>query len=761
MRTLTTEMIVLLLATLTLLAGGLLFRGNRPDAAHLVWAVGALPPLALILRDIAKALIRREAGVDVLAALAIAGAILLQEFLSASVIAVMFASGRALESFAQARASQTMTALLSRAPRQAWLMTGQKLSAIDPGHIQTGDRLLVKSGETIPVDGVTHATSITLDESMLTGESSLVERNPGDVLRSGAINAGAPFEMLATTTAANSTFAGIARLVESARESRAPSSRLADRYALWFVPLSLGLAGLAWLVSGDPVRALAVLVVATPCPLILAVPVALVSGVSSCAKHGILVKGSAALEGLATASILFFDKTGTLTTGQARLIHVQTEPDGDANEILRLAASLDQVSAHVTATAIISAARAHGLTLSMPAEVRETPGAGLTGRVDGIPVMVGSPGYVRGTQPAPEWEARFLASVGDEGGSAVYVKRENRIIGALHLADQIRTESPHALRLLRKNGIQRMIMLTGDRRDVAEAIGTAIGLDEIHAQLDPASKLAVLAKQSVGHRSIMVGDGINDAPALAAADIGVAMGARGAAASAEAADVILMVDRLDKLAEAVHMAKSSLRIARQSVVLGMSLSLVAMAMATLGFLAPVYGAALQEVIDVIAIANALRALAIAPLRISRQSLSAEEARHLQDQHVLLTPVLDRLSFLADQMLSMSTEQAKATLDEFSQMLADQLLPHEQDDDQTVYPKVASLLGGNDPLAALSRSHREIFILIRKLQRAIAALSDVAVQATVMRDIQRMLYSLDAILRLHFAQEDELYLTLSG
>ncbi len=760
MRAFPTEMMILALAATTLCAGALLFWNQQPDAAHLVWIIGALPPLAFILRDSINAMLQRRAGVDILAALAIAGAILLQEYLSASVIAVMFASGRALEAFAQNRASHAMTALLTKAPRHAWLVSGQELIQVELDRIRAGDRLLVKSGETIPVDGVTQTTSVTLDESMLSGESSLVDRKNGDLLRSGGINAGAPFEMTATATAGNSTFAGIARLVAAARESRAPASRLADRYAMWFVPLALMLAGIAWVASGDPLRALAVLVVATPCPLILAVPVALVSGVSSCAKRGILVKGSAALEGLATASILFFDKTGTLTTGQARLVHVQTEPGIDANELLRLAASLDQVSAHVTASAILAAARERGLRLSMPEDVHEIAGSGLTGRIDGVEVMVGSPDFIRGNQPAPAWESRFLASVGDEGGSAVYLKRGDRIIGGMHLADQIRTESPHALRLLRKAGIQRMIMLTGDRQDVAEAIGLAIGVDEIHARLDPAGKLAILARLSAGKHAIMVGDGINDAPALAAAGIGVAMGARGAAASAEAADVILMVDRLDRLAEAVHLARTSRRIAGQSVALGMGLSLIAMLVAAIGLLAPVYGAALQEVIDVVAIANALRALRIAPLRISQLRLTPAESAQMKEEHTRLIPVLDRLTFLADQILAMPATEAMAALQDFSALLGGQLLPHEQDDDQILYPKVASLLGGDDPMAALSRSHREIFVLVRKLQRAIAGLPDAHDLPAAMRDIQRLLYSLDAILRLHFSQEEELYLTLS-
>ncbi|MGN6582044.1 MAG: heavy metal translocating P-type ATPase [Bordetella sp.] len=760
MRSLTVNASLFAVATASLLVGALSIWAQKTQAAHLLWVLGALPVLVLVLYDVAHSLARREVGVDVLAAIAIAGAILLGEYLSASVIAVMFASGQALESFAQARAGREMSALLARAPRNAYRMEGGELVCIELGAVGIGDRLLVRTGDTVPVDGVVQSPSATLDESVLTGESVPVERRQGDPLRSGAVNAGAPFEILATETAERSTFAGIAKLVESARTSRAPAARLADRYALWLVPISLGLAGLAWLVSGSPVRALAVIVVATPCPLILAVPVALVSGMSNCAKRGILIKGGAALEGLARAAVLFFDKTGTLTGGQARLVQIQAGAQADKAEVLRLAASLDQVSAHITAAAIVSAARERRLRLSLPSEVSEEPGAGLCGMVEGGQVSVGTPGFVCRSLPVPDWSARFLATVGGEGGSAVYVAKDGAVIGALHLADQLRTETPRALRMLRQAGIGRMVMLTGDRRDVAAAIGAAVGVDEIRAELDPSGKLAVLADVPAGVTSIMVGDGVNDAPALAAAGVGVAMGARGAAASSEAADVVLLVDRLDRLAEAVHLAKASRRIAMQSVVLGMGMSLIGMVLAAAGYLAPVYGAALQEVIDVIAIANALRALRVAPLRVSRRRLSVEQYQRLRAEHEELLPSLDRLSGLADQVLAMPAAQAVSALRQLDQMLSEKLVPHETTDDARVYPMVAGLLGGDDPMASLSRTHREIFSLARRLHGIVQALAPASADETVMREVQRILYGLEAILRLHFAQEEELYLALS-
>ncbi|MBV8470135.1 MAG: heavy metal translocating P-type ATPase [Burkholderiaceae bacterium] len=760
MRTLPINAALLGIAAASLTAGALLAWAGHLYVGHLLWALGALPALGVVLYDIAGSLFRREAGIDVLAAIAMVGAVLLGEYLSASVIAVMFSSGQLLESYAQARASREMSALLSRAPRSAIRIEGDTLVNVNLNEVRVGDRLLVRSGDTVAVDGVVESLAATLDESVLTGESVPIERHEGDGLRSGAINAGAPFELLATETAERSTFAGIARLVESARSSRSPASRLADRYALWFVPLALGVALFAWLVSRDPLRALAVVVVATPCPLILAVPVALVSGMSNCAKRGILVKGGAALEGLAEASVLYFDKTGTLTGGQARLVHVETKAGIDQAKVLSVAASLDQVSAHVTAAAIVAAARERHLRLSMPTNVHEEPGAGLTGVIDGELVMVGTFRFVCGTLAAPAWSARFQSAVGDDGGSAVFVAKAGEVIGALHLADQIRTETPRALRMLRQVGIARMIMLTGDRHDVANAIGSSIGVDEIRAELDPEGKLRALAELPSSTISIMVGDGVNDAPALAAAGVGVAMGARGAAASSEAADVVLLVDRLDRLAEAVHLAKASRNIATQSVALGMGLSLCAMVVAAAGYLTPVYGAAFQEVIDVLAIANALRALRVAPLRVSRKRLSERESKQLRSEHEQLAPILDRMSYLADQILAMPIEDAVPALFQLDELLVDELLPHEKADDIELYPKVAGLLGGDDPMASLSRSHREIFNFARRFHRVVHAMSDAKPDEATMREVQRTLYGLDAIVRLHFAEEEELFLTLS-
>jgi len=756
----TTDLLLLIVSGAALLLGlGLAWLGF-PPLAHWVWLAGSLPALVLLMRDTVRALMRREAGVDLLALLSIAGAVVLDEYLTGAVIAVMLMSGRALEGFAQQRAGREMAALLARAPRSANRIENGAVHQVPLGEVVPDDQLLIRSGDMVPVDGLLASKQAILDESSLTGESTPVERREGDLLLSGALNAGAPFEMRAAANATDSTFAGIVRLVSAAQSSKAPASRLADRYALWFVPLSLGVAVLAWLASGDPLRALAVLVVATPCPLILAVPVAIVSGMSSCAKRGVLIKDGGALEQLARAKVLFFDKTGTLTGGRARLTSIKTDIYVDSQEVLRLAASLDQMSGHVIAASVVAAARERGLILTVPATVQEQGGAGVVGVLDGRHVAVGSYEFVSASATGGEWAESFLETVAQEGGAAVFVAVDGILVGALHLADQIRLETPRALRLLRRAGIQRIAMLTGDHREVADIIGAAVGVDEVFAEQTPMGKQAAIVAGRLLGVTMMVGDGVNDAPALATADVGVAMGARGTAASAEAADVVLLVDRLDRLAEALHTARHTHRIALESVVVGMGLSLIAMLFAAFGYLPPLYGAVLQEAIDVAVIMNALRALRIKPLRVSRHTLTVSQLQSLRSDHESLALVLDHLTSLADRLATLPPNEAKEAVEQLNVLLQERLLPHERSDDSDVYPLLAQLLGGDDPMAAMSRTHREIFDLGRRLQRMVKAMPSDGPKGQTVGELQRLLYSLDAILRLHFAQEEEIYQNLA-
>ncbi|KVL28263.1 cation transporter [Burkholderia territorii] len=748
------DLALLILAAVALAGGGMCAAFGLPSLARVVWLLGTLPVLLALTVSLARAMARRQAGIDVLAWLAIALAIALDETLAATVIALMLASGRTLERYAQDRAQREMTALLGRAPRHATRFERGEWRSVAVETLVPGDRLLVRSGECVPVDG-TLTDDAELDESMLTGESSTQRRCAGETACSGVVNAGTPFEMVARTTAGDSTFAGIVRMVERAQRERSPSVRVADRYAAFFVLASLLVAGIAWLLAGDVARALAVLVVATPCPLILAVPVAIVSGMSRCSKRGILVKGGGALERLAQATILFFDKTGTLTGGRARIVAIECGEGVRTDDVLRFAASLAQASGHVISDALTVAARERRIDLSPPSGVVETAGEGVTGRVDARTVTIGKFAYVCACSTAAPWSDAFLEQVGNEGGAAVFVGVDGVMIGAIRMADQVRLETPRALRLLKREGVKRLVMLTGDRRDIACAVGELLGVTDVRAEQTPADKLAAIQAARSEGVTIMVGDGVNDAPALAAADVGIAMGARGAAASSEAADVVLLVDRLDRLVDAIRIARRSRRIAIESVVAGMSLSIVAMTIAAAGFLQPIAGAVIQEVIDIVVIVNALRALRVRPGQTDAR-LTDVDVEQLKREHAALSPLLDEIRNLADRMPQLSGAAIGSELAGMIDSLDERLLPHERADDVDVYARLAPLLGGEDPLAAMSGAHREIFTMVRSLRQMAADLPRDGTSAVQVQAIQRLLYGLEAIVRLHCAQEEELF-----
>jgi heavy metal translocating P-type ATPase len=425
---------------------------------------------------------------------------------------------------------------------------------------------------------------------------------------SGSTNTGEAFDLRATHRAADSTYAGIVRLVEAAQKSKAPMVRLADRYSLVFLVVTVAIATAAWWFSGDPIRAVAVLVVATPCPLILAVPVALVAGMSRAAHYGVLIKGAGPLEAMARIQTLILDKTGTLTDGRPRIVTIETQADLTADEVLFFAAALDQASKHPVAQAIVNAAQERGMALPIPDDPVEIPGAGVTGMVDGHRVAVGGADFVTGHVGAAQSDtpARPDTEV------IVAVAVDDRLVGYLVMADMLRTGTDGFIAGLRRIGMTRILLATGDRQAVADAVTEGLDLDDVRAQLSPDQKVRLVLSERRNGPVMMVGDGVNDAPALAAADVGVAMGARGTAASAEAADVVLLVDRLDRLLPGLEVARGARRIALESVVAGIGLSILGMIAAALGYLTPVQGAILQEVIDVAVILNALRALKIVP-----------------------------------------------------------------------------------------------------------------------------------------------------
>jgi heavy metal translocating P-type ATPase len=588
-----------------LTAGILLYWVGGRGSASFVWGFATLPVLLSLLVQIVASLRRGDAGLDIIAALSMTAALVFGEQLAGNVVALMYAGGQYLENYAERRARREMTALLGRVARTAMRHTADGLDEVPIETVMPGDRLLIRQGEVLPVDGTVASDEAVIDTSALTGESLPVTLRRNEEASSGTTAVGASFDLVALRPASESAYAAIVRLVEEAERTKAPAVRMADRFALWFLALTLLLAGGAWIWTGDPIRALAVLVVATPCPLILAVPVAIIAGISRAAKLGVLVKGGGALEALGRARIAVLDKTGTLTHGRAKLSDIWAAPGQQPDEVLRLAASLDQASTHVMAEALIKAAQARSLRLSTPAGIEETAGAGVAGTVDGHRVVVGGSAYARSfLKPGAKiWKPGFPGSA-----ATVDVVVDGVLAGTLVMADPLRSDAATVIERLRAAGIARIVLATGDRAAVAEPVVRKLAIDQLKADLTPQDKVDVVIAARAAGPVLMVGDGVNDAPALAAADIGVAMGARGAAASSETADVVLLVDRIDRLADAIGIAHRSARIALQSVVVGLGLSILAMFAAALGYLPPLQGALLQEAIDVAVILNALRAL---------------------------------------------------------------------------------------------------------------------------------------------------------
>lgn len=736
-----------------LIAGVAVYLLGGRDMANALWIAATLLGLLYSTWTVAAALSRRQPSVDIIAWLALVGALLVREAFAGAVVAVMLGTGAVLEARAAARARRELSQLAARAPRTARRIRDE-LQEVPVADVVVGDRLLVGSGEIVPVDARLIEAGV-FDESALTGEARPVDRKAGEDIRSGVINAGRPVTMLATALAADSTYAGVVRLAEQAQAASAPFVRVADRFATGFVPLTLALAGGAWALAGDPVRAVAVLVVATPCPLLIAVPVAIMSGLSRAARRGVVVKGGAALEQLAAGRVLLFDKTGTLTQGRPTLNDVVAAEGFDPDQLLQDAASLDQASAHTVAGSIVRAARERNLPLSTPQQVDERHGEGIEGLVDGRRIRLGNASLVLGGPAGPPWARRARLRAELDGSLTVFVSIDDTPAGVLLLDDPIRPDAPRMVRALRAAGINRVVLITGDRADVAETIGRLVAADAVHADRDPAEKLAIVREEQGRQPTIMAGDGINDAPALAAAGVGVALAARGATASAEAADVVLTIDRIDALADAILIARRSRRVAFAAVGVGMGLSLIAMVAAAAGLLSPPVGAVLQEGIDVASILIALTALL--PARSYTVTLSTTEiatTRALYEQHRAVRPVVERVRRVADGLSDAdhgleAIEPVRQLLDQ----LEHQLLPHERAEDVELLPIIAKAMGGADPTGALNRTHGEIEHYVTRLRRVLADVEATGEVQDVV-ELRRLLYGLHAILRLHNAQEEE-------
>lgn len=576
--------------------------GGLHTAAHWVLGVSIVANVIPLLWDMIQDLRSGTYGVDLLAATAIITSVLLHEYWAGMVIVLMLTGGEALEDYAQERAKTELNALVTHAPKQAHVMRGRKTVDVAAAQVHPNDKIIIRPGELVPVDAIILDGTASFDESSLTGESLPVVKATGQELLSGSINLDGVITARTLRAAEDSQYEQIVKLVRAAASSKSPFVRLADRYSVPFTIISFAIAITAWAVSHQPIRFLEVLVVATPCPLILGAPIALISGMSRAAKHGIIVKTGSAMERLADLKTLGFDKTGTLTLGQPEVDQIKTYGSFTPEEVLRLAAALEQNSNHALAKAVTDQAGEKSTRVPKAKHVQEQAGNGLTAQVLGQHVAVGRLSLAE--QLDVKLPKNFSAQAFQQTASFVAINHE--LAGVITFKDELRPESKRTLERLHRLGIKHMLMVTGDNKATARAIADELGIEQVVAEALPADKLR--AVEQIKERPVgFVGDGVNDAPVLTAADIGIALGARGSAAASESADVVIMLDDIGRVASGVAIAKRTFFIAKQSIWIGIAISIGLMLVFATGRFRPIYGAIIQEVVDVIVIFNALRA----------------------------------------------------------------------------------------------------------------------------------------------------------
>lgn len=590
------------LAVVAIVIGLALQLSGQQTASHWVLGVISIMEVLPLGWDMFQDIRSGRYGIDILAATAIIASVALGQYWAGIVIVLMLTGGEALEDFAHHRAQTELDELLKHAPQKARVLRKGKTLEVPVSELHVGDKVIIRAGDLVPADAVVLEGAANFDEASLTGESLPQAKEANGSLLSGSINLDGAVTAKVTATAEDSQYQQIIKLVRSAASSQAPFVRLADRYSVPFTLIAYAIAGGVWVYSGQAIRFLEVIVVATPCPLLLAAPIALISGMARASKYGIIVKTGSALERLAEAQTIAFDKTGTLTRGELAVENVTVYGGLSQDELLGLAASLEQGSNHLLARAILASAQARKIKFKKVKRIREVSGLGLSASVKGQEVLVGRLSFLQ--QNNVKLPAKFKQ--GSIQQSVVYVAADGKLAGAIALKDELRPETAATLERLRELGIRETLMVTGDNQATANAIAKQLGISHVHAEALPADKLHIL--DEVKERPIaFVGDGVNDAPILTAADIGIALGARGSTAASESADMVIMLDDIGRVAVAVAVAKRTFQIARQSILIGIGLSVFLMVVFASGKFSPLSGAIVQEFVDVFVIFNALRA----------------------------------------------------------------------------------------------------------------------------------------------------------
>ncbi|ANI97070.1 heavy metal translocating P-type ATPase [Pediococcus pentosaceus] len=597
MRKLSHKQSLMVIIAIALLAVILQFvLGQAWLAQILVSLVGAVMAMTMFIEMIGT-LRSGKYGVDLLAILAVVSSLLFSEYWAAMVILVMLTGGDALEDYASKKANTELKALLDNSPQVAHRLHGEKLEDIAVNQVQVDDKLVIKPGELVPVDGFIVEGSSNFDESSLTGESQPVNKDFNDELMSGSVNGDAVVTMQASQVAANSKYQQLIKLVKKAEATPARFVRMADRYAVPFTIVAIAIAVVAAVISKSPSRIAQVLVVASPCPLILAAPVAMVSGMSRASRNGIVVKTGDVLEKLSTAKTVAFDKTGTLTNGHLMVAEILPHQEVSQTELLQIAASVETISSHVLARSLVTYAIDKGLKMLSVSDAQEITANGVQALIQGKLVKVGKRKFVTGDPLIPS-----------QTHTAIYVSRDDQYLGCITFTDYLRPEASQTMVQLHHLGVKKLMMLSGDQVKTAQKIGQEVGIDDVQAELLPEDKIAALKALTPEEKPVvMVGDGVNDAPSLVTADVGIAMGAHGSSAASESADLVILKDDLAKVAKAVVIAKDTIRVARQAVLIGIFICTALMLIAAFGIIPAFIGAMFQEVIDTVSILWALRA----------------------------------------------------------------------------------------------------------------------------------------------------------
>ncbi len=574
----------------------LTFGFNQGQLSYIIVAIaGGIMSLNMFWGMI-KTLREGKYGIDILAITAIVSTLAVGDYWASLMILIMLTGGESLEDFASRQASRDLRALLDNSPKIAHKVNNNDIEDLSVEDLKIGDIVLVKPEEMVPVDGKVLKGQSDFNEASLTGESKPIEKNPGDQLLSGSVNGSSAVQFEVTALAEDSQYQQLVKLVKESEGNTAPFVRLADRYAIPFTLFAYVIGGLAWFLTKDPVRFAQVLVVASPCPLILAAPIALVAGMSQSSKNGVIVKNGTTIEKLSKVKTIAFDKTGTITQGNL-LVDEVVPNEITVEELLAYAASLEQSSSHILARSVVNYAKDQSIAMLPVEDVREITAQGVEGRCEGGLVSVG--------------KMSMISSLTEEqktDKTSIYIAKDGHYLGHITFKDTVRPEAKQTMEKLNDMGIHNLVMLTGDRANIAETIAKEVGITQVRAECLPQDKINYHKELTEENRPvIMVGDGVNDAPALVTADVGIAMGAHGSTAASESADVVILKDDLGKVAQVIAIAKHTMTIARQSVLIGLFVCVVLMLIASTGVIPTLIGAMLQEVVDTVAIVSALRA----------------------------------------------------------------------------------------------------------------------------------------------------------